>query len=1140
MTVIQELDRFMQEITANAPEEQAKQLHALMANTKETFSSDLAEVSDQVEAVKSSRGMLSSMKTCLRNMKDAMAGIESLTLTVCDLGMEHYMREYKQRRAELSDALSRLEAVQSELERFLELYRDCEGSIAELNGALRDPVEDSNEMERLRVQAEQVQLKILDMERMVESLENQNIRSGQRNQLIIIQESYAKLISALSAAYSSSHNGSLTPSPRVKSPHRSPRHRHASDTGTPRQTLRHWLRSKTDELQELMSRPFPFDDKSIQSMWHNIQKYQGDLVVRGEEFSLYATDTDGDQPAMDQITPLIDTCSDLSYRLDSHARLCVQYTADQSQLAALAERQQRIDKLLSKKGTAIGLLPIPDDEQLEQTLAESRNTAEKTRRKLQQHESNLTTLQETVERFDTRCDEAKDSLKSAESLLHQASGRGAEKEVLKETIETVTTECKTRLHECVTYIEQAEIAVTEMEQGSSGAGKMSPHKETIKEIQAKHSALSSQLREVETKAAMTAEQQKSLQTLAHKVDDWLEGAEQAVANKVGLDSGLDDMRDHIIKLHELEKSMDGTSGWLTEMKKLCRSLNQGAAAERQEENSQIVGSRDERFEKLGGNLKERTDALSREMEVVIGWIQKNSDLSKQLNDTKYQLTEISSKETNPESISWKLETLQGSIESVQRLLKEYNDLVSCTPPSVSERQRTSATNGQQSCEALLRELNGMHRNLSEVVKIWTDFAQLSGEVKGHLRHCESQLNAVNLPGVSLDARQQRYQEMVEALEKYPDGTSPVYLQEMLSTCSVPSPGLYSEAISLMDDHEKLLSTAKKGAKEFGEQVRVRAEVEQRLKADTFALKEMSDQLQSAAQLDDWSKGSCDSVLRLIQTQETELKALAEKTSSLINAQKQQHASDEETMTLDLKESIDDYGDMEREMTAQLVQEKEVMGLAKEFCQYLSEGVTAVEDWLTRSKDLEEEVKSGRAPAETVEQRLKLCQGEAEEMKKHLQRGRGYAEQIGTSLTNSAQRRLAEQLSNLSGDMIARETELAKLVEEKGQLGRTKALQNEQLQEVEETMKGMVSQVHAVANSTTRSMQDCEDKLKQIEALECQRPEVQSGLDQLYETSKLLTSFMKNGQPAEHEKVVGQLCGEKWNALKAKLQQVGLA
>ena len=58
----------------------------------------------------------------------------------------------------------------------------------------------------------------------------------------------------------------------------------------------------------------------------------------------------------------------------------------QRQLDTLAERQQYIDKLLSKKNTAIGPLPNPDDEQLEQTLAESTSTADRTRRKLEQHQ----------------------------------------------------------------------------------------------------------------------------------------------------------------------------------------------------------------------------------------------------------------------------------------------------------------------------------------------------------------------------------------------------------------------------------------------------------------------------------------------------------------------------------------------------------------------------------------------------------------------------------------------------------------------------------------------------------------------------------------------------------------------------------
>jgi len=54
---------------------------------------DLSELSDQMDAVKSSRNMLNKMKSCLRNMKDAMAGIESLTLAVCDLGMDDYVKQ---------------------------------------------------------------------------------------------------------------------------------------------------------------------------------------------------------------------------------------------------------------------------------------------------------------------------------------------------------------------------------------------------------------------------------------------------------------------------------------------------------------------------------------------------------------------------------------------------------------------------------------------------------------------------------------------------------------------------------------------------------------------------------------------------------------------------------------------------------------------------------------------------------------------------------------------------------------------------------------------------------------------------------------------------------------------------------------
>ena len=57
------------------------------------YCSELEEIGDQLEAVRESRNMLTRMKTCLRNMKDAMAGIESLTLTVCDLGMDDYVKQ---------------------------------------------------------------------------------------------------------------------------------------------------------------------------------------------------------------------------------------------------------------------------------------------------------------------------------------------------------------------------------------------------------------------------------------------------------------------------------------------------------------------------------------------------------------------------------------------------------------------------------------------------------------------------------------------------------------------------------------------------------------------------------------------------------------------------------------------------------------------------------------------------------------------------------------------------------------------------------------------------------------------------------------------------------------------------------------
>ena len=51
----------------------------------------------------------------------------------------------------------------------------------------------------------------------------------------------------------------------------------------------------------------------------------------------------------------------------------------------------------------------------------------------------------------------------------------------------------------------------------------------------------------------------------------------------------------------------------------------------------------------------------------------------------------------------------------------------------------------------------MYNMLSQVSKVWAEFTHAAAEVRGHLKHCDNQLAAVELPGVSLDARSQRYQ-----------------------------------------------------------------------------------------------------------------------------------------------------------------------------------------------------------------------------------------------------------------------------------------------------------------------------------------------------------------------------------------------
>ena len=47
-------------------------------------------------------------------------------------------------------------------------------------------------------------------------------------------------------------------------------------------------------------------------------------------------------------------------------------------------------------------------------------------------------------------------------------------------------------------------------------------------------------------------------------------------------------------------------------------------------------------------------------------------------------------------------------------------------------------------------------------------------------------------------------------------------------------------------------------------------------------------------------------------------------------------------------------------------------LAREFCQYISEGVESVEGWLSRTQHLSEDVNDGLLSAEKVEEQLEVC------------------------------------------------------------------------------------------------------------------------------------------------------------------------
>ena len=85
------------------------------------------------------------------------------------------LHRYKHRRAELSEALARLEHIQSQLETFADLRQHCEGNITDLNSALnlQPTLPDSKELDFFRQQADQLQTHIQDMERIVSRDQNE-------------------------------------------------------------------------------------------------------------------------------------------------------------------------------------------------------------------------------------------------------------------------------------------------------------------------------------------------------------------------------------------------------------------------------------------------------------------------------------------------------------------------------------------------------------------------------------------------------------------------------------------------------------------------------------------------------------------------------------------------------------------------------------------------------------------------------------------------------------------------------------------------------------------------------------------------------------------------------------------------------
>ena len=71
----------------------------------------------------------------------------------------------------------------------------------------------------------------------------------------------------------------------------------------------------------------------------------------------------------------------------------------------------------------------------------------------------------------------------------------------------------------------------------------------LAEIQARHKSLAAKLREAEQRQAVIAEQQRSLEVMFRRYDEWIKSAQATISEQINLTSGLNDIRDHIIKLH---------------------------------------------------------------------------------------------------------------------------------------------------------------------------------------------------------------------------------------------------------------------------------------------------------------------------------------------------------------------------------------------------------------------------------------------------------------------------------------------------------------------------------------------------------------------------------------------------------------